>query len=218
MENIMINKILQIQIISAKRVLILLSLLFSFYTVSAQKALKILKDDGSITYINASAVNKITFETPLAIGDTYQGGIIFYLDASSEHGLIAALSDQSTSMQWYNGSFIVTGATEDGVGAGEENTILIEIIQGSGSYAAKLCRALVLNGYSDWYLPSEHELDLMYDNLHNISTPLGGFANDRYWNSTEHNQYAANSQNFADGSTSSKTKSETYYVRAIRAF
>jgi hypothetical protein len=201
-----------------KRFLLIITLVFSFNTVFAQKALKILKDDGSITYINASAVDKITFETPLAIGDTYQGGIIFYLDACGEHGLIAAASDQSTGIQWYNGSYTIISATGDSVGAGEENTILIEINQGSGSYAAKLCRDLILNGYSDWYLPSKYELDLMYDNLHNISTPLGDFASNWYWSSTEYNQFAAWSQNFTNGIQTGKTKSDTHYVRAVRAF
>ena len=42
-------------------------------------------DDGSCYY--------------LAIGDTFQGGIIFYLDGNGG-GLIAAPSDQSSGAQW----------------------------------------------------------------------------------------------------------------------
>ncbi len=33
----------------------------------------------------------------LKIGQTYQGGIIFYLDASGDHGLIAAPADQGVT-------------------------------------------------------------------------------------------------------------------------
>ena len=58
----------------------------------------------------------------LAIGDTYQGGIIFYLDASGCHGLIAATADQSTGIQWYNGNLTRTNSVRDGIDAGEFNT------------------------------------------------------------------------------------------------
>lgn len=43
-----------------KKVLLLVSLLLIANTLFGQKALKILKVDGSTTYINASAVAKIT--------------------------------------------------------------------------------------------------------------------------------------------------------------
>ena len=41
---------------------------------------------------------------PLAIGDNYQGGIVFYLNGSGG-GLIAAVEDQSSVIRWYNGGF-----------------------------------------------------------------------------------------------------------------
>ena len=34
------------------------------------------------------------------LGNKYGGGIIFYIDASGEHGLIAAPTDQSTGAMW----------------------------------------------------------------------------------------------------------------------
>ena len=42
----------------------------------------------------------------LAIGQTYQGGIIFYLDPSGCHGLIAAPSNYNSTLQWYGGILI----------------------------------------------------------------------------------------------------------------
>ena len=39
-----------------------------------------------------------TGATALTIGQSYQGGIIFWLDATGQHGLIAATADQSTGV------------------------------------------------------------------------------------------------------------------------
>ena len=188
-------------------------------TVPAQRALKIEKNDGSITYINASAVNKITFETPLAIGDTYQGGIIFYLDASGEHGLVAAPSDQSTGVVWNSGLFEVTFQNlEEDIGAGKENTYLIVGHQKNGTYAAWKCANLSLGGNTDWYLPSKDELNLMYTNLH--LGGVGGFANNTYWSSTEVYYTYAWIQSFIDGYQDpyGKKTIDEYHVRAIRSF
>ncbi len=203
------------QMITRKSLLLLIMLVFAFNTVYAQKALKILKNDGSITYINASAVDTITFVKPLAIGDTYEGGIIFYLDANGEHGLIAAPSDQSAGIQWYNGSIITTGATGDGIGEGAWNTKSIVSLQGSGSYAAYLCDTLTLGGYTDWYLPSKYELNLMYTNLKLAN--LGSFASGFYWSSTEDTFYSW-LQSFSYSFQEKYLKSFTEYVRAVRAF
>ena len=63
--------------------------------------------------------------TAHAIGDLYQGGIIFWVDADGQHGLIAAKTDQSTGVQWYNGTYFQTHATGDGIYAGAKNTEII---------------------------------------------------------------------------------------------
>ena len=73
------------------------------------------------------------------IGDSYGGGIVFWVDATGQHGLIAATADQSTGIQWYNGSYSTTNAVRDGIGAGMYNTERIIANQGAGSYAAQLC-------------------------------------------------------------------------------
>ena len=158
----------------------------------------------------------------LSIGDTYQGGIIFYLDATGCHGLIAAPSDQSTGIQWYNGSYSVTNAVRDGIGAGEFNTERIIANQATGAYAAQICANYQGSNYGDWYLPSKHELNLMYQNIGQGNAlglgNVGGFANSGYWSSTEYDNFDAWLQDFASGGQGNGYKFPNFYVRAVRAF
>ena len=158
----------------------------------------------------------------LSIGDSHQGGIIFWLDASGEHGLIAASEDQSTGIQWYNGAYTWTTAFASAVGAGYGNTRMIVYQQGAGAYAAQLCRDLSLGGYNDWYLPSKYELNLMYQNIGQGNLlglgNVGGFASTSYCSSTEYSISFAWRQSFNDGYQDYRHKSTTYRVRAVRAF
>ncbi|MFW5805672.1 MAG: DUF1566 domain-containing protein, partial [Bacteroidales bacterium] len=150
----------------------------------------------------------------LAIGDSYQGGIIFWLDATGQHGLIAATADQSTGIQWYNGANTETNAVRDGIGAGMYNTERIIANQSTGSYAAQLCANYQGGGYGDWYLPSKNELNLLY--VQRVA--VGGFASAHYWSSTEYNTINAWVQDFEYGSMGPNGKDDTNRVRAIRAF
>jgi hypothetical protein len=116
----------------------------------------------------------------LAVGNRYQGGIIFYFlttgqqlgtgtsnviqySPTEQHGLIAATQDQggSRSTQYSSVSPNPLGTVGAAIGTGQKNTQLIVALCASAStpvYGAKLCDDLVLNGYSDWYQPSEQEL------------------------------------------------------------
>jgi hypothetical protein len=160
----------------------------------------------------------------LSIGDTHQGGIIFYLDGSGCHGLVAAPSDQSTEIQWYNGSYIDTYAYGNGIGSGEGNSQGIMRGQGtcSSCYASQLCQDLNLGGKTDWYLPSKYELNLMYENIGQGNVlglgNVGNFANDYYWSSTEGGTYYAWVQSFSSGDQYYGGKVNAYRVRAVRAF
>jgi hypothetical protein len=170
--------------------------------------------------LNVSA--QVRFEDMVrAIGKTYQGGIIFYVDNTGGHGLIAAPTDQSSAIQWFNGSYITTGATGTAVGTGLANTNKITKAQGAGSYAAKICANLVIGAYSGWYLPSKDELNLIYQNIGPGAvaplTNVGGFAGAWYWSSSE-NGFGAWLQNFGGGGQVNSNKLNAFSVRAVRAF
>lgn len=155
-----------------------------------------------------------------ALGDTGPaGGLIFYDKGSYSDGwryLEAAPSDQSTGIQWYNGTYVATGAT-GAIGTGQANTTAIVAAQGAGNYAAQLCNDLTEGGYSDWFLPSEDELNWMRENLY--LKGIGGFTDSYYWSSSENNANSAWLQYFYNGFQSLSLKYYTNYrVRAVRAF
>lgn len=171
---------------------------------------------------------------PHFIGETYQGGIIFWLDDSQQHGLIAAKIDAnaSQSIQWQNGESgdRVTNARANALFAGLLNTQLIiseqTLDDQEGEFAA-LCAsqfAVQANGedlcieetpcYGNWYLPSLYELSLLKTNL----VGLGEFSSGLYWSSTENGVNEAWCMDLQAGTKSLCDKSNQALVRAIRAF
>ena len=184
-------------------------------------------------YIRAYATNsagtaygqEITYVNPHVsfIGEYYQGGVVFYLDQTGEHGLICALDDQSIGAAW--GCQVVTGATLGNYFEGATNTsTIINNACNTPGIAADLCAGYSFGGYSDWFLPSTQELLTLQQNrnqVNNTATANGGsnLALNYYWSSTELDINSATVSYFNTvASTISSTKSDLNYVRAIRAF
>jgi hypothetical protein len=179
--------------------------------------------DGKI--LTSDATGRTSWQVPattcnVSIGDTHEGGIVFYIDGSGCHGLVAKATDETGLFKWST----TTGAT-DAIGfsmlAGEHNTNKIISKLGTGiAPAAEACANLTTNGKNDWYLPSRIELDMMFVNLKLAN--LGGFANGFYWSSSEVNAITVWTQDFTDGTQDgflplNKTATSNR-VRAIRAF
>jgi uncharacterized protein (TIGR02145 family) len=182
---------------------------------------------GSNDFILNTSIN-LTFSrttaAPYTIGESALGGKIAYIlvsgdagyDASVQHGLVVATTDQSSGIRWFNGSYTTTGATGTAIGTGFANTNTIITSQGATatSYAAGLARAHNGGGFTDWYLPSKDELDKLYDNRVAIS----GFNSAFYWSSSENGSMSAWEQSFVNGDQNDNFKFSTYNVRAVRAF
>jgi hypothetical protein len=166
-------------------------------------------------YSRAFESSKVELIATPTIGIFARGGIVFYVNGSGG-GLVCAESDQGTDIQWgCKGSVI--GGTGIELGEGLYNTASIASICTEVEIAARICSDLVENGYSDWFLPSRDEQELMYKNLN--STGLGVLANAWYWSSSEFDSNNAWSMNFTNGyQISNSSKNNGLRVRAVRAF
>jgi len=124
--------------------------------------------------------NCLGLEQNISLGDTAFGGIIFYIDYTGQHGLVASMERLIDMYQWGchgESPYLVDNLPD--IGSGWQNTInivnsnclltetTITNIDGEATFtytdyegvnAAMAAYGYVSGGYSDWYLPSEDEL------------------------------------------------------------
>ena len=164
------------------------------------------------TVVLASEDNEPHFQ----IGDSVHGGIVFYIDETGQHGLVAAMEDLEGTYEWGCLGENVIGADGQAIGTGYQNTL--DIVSGCSEtlIAASEALAYESEGYSDWYLPSRDELLV----LENVSSEggIGGFENSWYWSSSENYNNNAWGVYFGNGNTYNYGKVNPSRVRVIRAF
>ena len=150
------------------------------------------------------------------------GGLIFYYRETEKKGvwqyLEAAPVETEVITSWGLDSLNVIW-TESQIDTGKRNTILIvdQLEDRDLMYfAADMCYYLdSIEGHYGWFLPSKDELEMMYRNLK--LRGLGDFEDTWYWSSTQHGQFTAWAQNFANGYAEGNfLKTSTFRVRAIR--
>jgi len=116
---------------------------------------------------------------------------------------------------YMHGGFLVSGDNGHGLVAA-----IADLGVMNWDLAKAACDELVLNGYSDWHLPSKEELLLVHDRLGNFG--IGGLALAPYWSSTEGGNTYSNATAWYLWQDHKKfgwvNKFFNYSVRAVRAF
>ena len=147
------------------------------------------------------------------LGELYLGGIIFELYKGSdglEHGLIVSLTEPSHAWQTTN-TLVNANRSEDGA---------FNTAQMTSSPAASYVSSLG----AGWYIPSIDELNILYNNRYyaNKALRLGGYTlisrTGSYWSSTENTSNTVFGLFSFTGTFLQLNKSDTFVVRAIRAF
>jgi len=195
--------------------------------------------DASCTYTEEGYDCEGNILQLLEIGALMHGGIVFYIDESGEHGLIAALADitEGSNMggwgtvegfEWGCSNQTVIGADGTSIGTGYQNTLDIVAencqTQQGGITAAQAAFNYSSEGFTDWYLPSYDELLEMYNTIGNgnVDVSIGGFEMSEtpyYWFSSELSNSTAWFVYFYNVPTNSTAdKIDSLRVRAVRSF
>ncbi len=160
------------------------------------------------------------------IGEIYQGGRIAYIYQPGDQGFIPGeihgliVYPQKLGPAPWGCAETIIGGTEADMGAGSSNTTKIIDDCPTPGTAASLCDQLINSGYSDWFLPSKHELEKIFRNKNQIlnSDFISIFGNYYYWTSTEYNGRFARLQSFNEGGHYLTNKNYENYVIAVREF
>jgi hypothetical protein len=167
----------------------------------------------------------------LKIGDFHEGGVIFYIDETGEHGLVCALQDQANEVEWGCDGQLINGAGGSAIGTGLQNTL--DIL--AGCETAEIAARYAYSG--SWFLPSYRELEEMAKNQQAIEeTALanGGssFIASFYYSSTQISSalvylihfgydysWGANPPPYYGYKTEQGPKwRKVYHVRAVKSF
>lgn len=169
-------------------------------------------------------VSNTAISTTYEVGDYAQGGVVFWVDETGEHGLVCSKSELD-QVYWSPDVLGRTCSYGDGPYAGEMNTTLIiaKYTHNLGFlYSAMQCSKYG-SAYEDWYLPSSKELYEMYVNKDVINATLAANNNNPlesadYWSSTEVGSDIAHTRNLGTGSEGNTYKKTHCNTRAVRAF
>ncbi len=135
------------------------------------------------------SLSALSFAATPKIGESYGGGIVFYVDGTGQHGLIVAKAD-------------MTGHS-DGKRDGELNW-----------YDAKTVANSFVESYNDWFLPNKEQLNQLYLQRGVVDGILEMY----YWSASESDVNNAWAQDFTSGKQLAGSKANGSCVRAVRFF
>ncbi|MBK8297490.1 MAG: VCBS repeat-containing protein [Saprospiraceae bacterium] len=150
----------------------------------------------------------------LPFGSFLRGGYFYH--ATKDLALIAS-TIPTKFMAWGCYGQEINGSDLLGIGDGKQNTLDIIAQCKETNIAAYFCDTLNLNNYSDWYLPSKEELELLLKNIGHLGiVPPNAY---NYWSSSEFSKSEAWYFALFDSVSYKHPKSHPYnYVHPIRQF
>lgn len=157
-------------------------------------------------------------------GDTCSSDSTIYAGQVGGVKIYTTAADQA-AVAYYGTRSFVTGEVSLTDGLTNTNNLYAHIMAGDGTFnpppdaapnrspnATIICHDLVAHGYSDWYLPADQELQEMLSN----SVAIGGFTENSYWSSTEHDLDNALNRWLPDAIDGISSKTFGSGVRCVR--
>lgn len=161
---------------------------------------------------------------PLKIGDLHQGGYVFYLDATGQHGMVMGPVETETSLPigcsgtLMNIYGVANSPADNVIGWGAYCTSRMVLMCNQPNTAARYCYDLEYGGFNDWVLPNTREWWTAGKEL-GTSTGAALKVNSRYWVAFEADAnrggYFVPSQ---PNQTTFDAKTAFYLVRPVRSF
>ena len=175
-----------------------------------------------------------------ALGDIGPGGGLVFLISGGQTYEMApktwsgSSSDDTPTLAWCSDTTTsIAGAVGTAVGTGSANTTAMLALPCT-SGAAFSADAYAGGGFTDWFLPSQDELNEMCNYSRNPTTPptgvctgsqdgtfstgTYGFASGEYWSSSQDAANDAWFQSLDNGNQTNANKLLTLRVRPVRAF
>lgn len=160
-------------------------------------------------------VNESEIETTHYVGEYYGGGIVFHVYDDGQHGLITNVVDDNIRKQRRNTGFADTVDFRGGVGAGRIMTENINAFEDGGAEKAKVLANIEAESYSDWYLPTRYDLNLLYLNR----AVIGGYTDfAKGWKKVGVSPLNTWFYSFVTGARFTNGKDDEVYVRVLRKF
>ena len=182
----------------------------------------------SITWAKTPVAGGSSSARTYALGETGPGGGLVFLISGGLTYEMAPKAwgiNETTVIQWCSDQ-THSVATGDAVGTGSANTTSMLTSAPATSFVActasapNAVRAYAGGGLTDWFLPSQDELNAMYTYslVGGFNSATYGFAGGDYWSSSQINSNRAWYQNVVIGSQIDGLKNFTLRVRPVRAF
>ncbi|PCJ98193.1 MAG: hypothetical protein COA45_08575 [Zetaproteobacteria bacterium] len=162
------------------------------------------------------ASNDACLATPLNVNTLCKNGS-YHVGNSPDGGApmyMTNITYENASGPWDDATY--DDAPADSLTDGDGNTAAL-VADPTTHAAAEYCDSLTAHGYSDWYLPAEDELNLIWNSgAPTIGDIANGVSGSYYWSSTEISNANARTQRMYNGTQASFDKNVDTKTRCVR--